>query len=174
MEDEIIFKVLTSNDLEQYKKVRISCLTKFPDNFGTTTLEEIASYPNRFTNIINFPCSDGFIYGAFRFTNLIGICGFIKEGREKTTHRGEIIQVFLEQEYWCKGIGEKLVRLTVNKAFERPEIDQVTLTAVKTNAKAGRLYEKLGFKTYGVLENYFKDKKNSWSQIFMYFKREDL
>lgn len=50
----------------------------------------------------------------------------------------------------------------------------MTLTAVKTNAKAGRLYEKLGFKTYGVLENYFKDKKNSWSQIFMYFKREDL
>jgi len=45
MEDEIIFKVLTSNDLEQYKKVRISCLTKFPDNFGTTTLEEIASSP---------------------------------------------------------------------------------------------------------------------------------
>jgi RimJ/RimL family protein N-acetyltransferase len=174
MESEIIFKVLTSNDVEQYKKIRLNCLTKFPDNFGTRAREELASYPNKFISIVNFPSSDGFIYGAFRLNDLIGICGFIKEGREKTAHRGEIVQVFLEPEYWGKGIGEKLLRLTVDKAFEDAEIDQLTLSAVKTNAKAALLYEKLGFKTYGVLENYFKDKNGSTSQIFMYLKREDL
>jgi ribosomal protein S18 acetylase RimI-like enzyme len=174
MENEIIFKILTSNDVEQYKEIRLSCLTKFPDNFGTSAREELGSYPNKFTDIVNCPCPDGFIYGAFRLNNLVGICGFIKEGREKTAHRGEIVQVFLEPEYWGKGIGEKLLRLTVDKAFEGPEIDQLTLSAVKTNAKAALLYEKLGFKTYGVLENYFKDKNHSSPQIFMYLKREDL
>lgn len=174
MKNEIIFKVLTLNDVEEYKKIRLSCLTKFPDNFGTTAREELESYPNKFINIINSPSSDGFLYGACRLNDLVGICGFIKEGREKTSHRGEIVQVFLEPEYWGQGIGEKLLRLTVTKAFEYPEIDQLTLSAVKSNAKAALLYEKLGFKTYGVLENYFKDENRSWSQIFMCFKREDL
>jgi RimJ/RimL family protein N-acetyltransferase len=172
--NEIVFKVLTSNDLEEYKKIRLSCLTKFPDNFGTRAWEELATYPNRFTNIVNSPGAEGFIYGAFKSDDLIGICGFIKEGREKTAHRGEIVQVFLEPEYWGKGIGEKLLWLTVAKAFECPEIDQLTLSAVKTNAKAAILYEKVGFKTYGVMDNYFKDKDRSWSQIFMCLKREDL
>jgi RimJ/RimL family protein N-acetyltransferase len=174
MENEIVFKVLSSNDVKQYREIRLSCLTKFPDDFGTTSREELASYSNRFIDIVNSPCSDGFIYGVFRLNKLVGICGFIKEGREKTAHRGEIIQVFLEPDYWGKGIGEKLLRLAVGKAFEYPEIDQLTLSAVKTNAKAALLYEKLGFKTYGVLENYFKDKGHSTSQIFMFLKREDL
>jgi RimJ/RimL family protein N-acetyltransferase len=173
MENEIIFRVLTSDDVKEYKKIRLSCLSKFPDNFGTTAREEVESYPNKFINAVNFPCSDGFFYGAFRSNDLVGICGFIKEGREKTAHRGEIAQVFLEPEYWGKGIGEKLLRLTVSKAFEYPEVDQLILSAVKTNAKAALLYEKIGFKTYGVLENYFKHKDHSSSQIFMYLKRED-
>jgi RimJ/RimL family protein N-acetyltransferase len=171
MENEIVFKVLTSNDIEAYKKIRLNCLTKFPDNFGTTAWEELASYPNKFINIVNFPCSDGFIYGAFWLDELVGICGFIKEGREKTAHRGEIVQVYLEPEYWGKGIGEKLLQLTIGKAFECRETDQLTLSAVKTNAKATSLYEKAGFKTYGVLDNYFKNENHSWSQVFMCLKR---
>jgi RimJ/RimL family protein N-acetyltransferase len=174
MENETIFKVLTSNDVEYYKEIRRHCLTNFPDNFGTSAREELESYPNKFINIINAPSSGGFIYGVFRSDDLIGICSFIKEGREKTAHRGEIGQVFIQKEYWGKGIGEKLLRLTVSKAFEYPEIDQLTLTAVEANNKAALLYEKLGFKTYGVLQNYFKDKDRSWSQIFMYLKRADF
>src|SRR5690349_20465759 len=100
MENEITFKVLTSNDIEAYKGIRFNCLSNFPDNFGTSACEELESYPNKFIDMLNSPSDDGFIYGAFRSGNLIGICGFVKDGRKKADQRGEIVQVFLKKEYW--------------------------------------------------------------------------
>lgn len=55
-----------------------------------------------------------------------------------------------DADYRGKGYGEKVTRFIVNFGFDRLNLNKVTLTVLKTNAKAAALYEKLGFVHEGV------------------------
>lgn len=169
----INFRLLDSKDRESYRQIRLECLTNYPEFFGDTYEEEINAHTLRFDKALRSSDSVSFLMGAFSEDSLIGISGFIQDGRMKASHRGDLVQVYIDPSFSRHGIGSELVGLTIAKAFENKLIDQLLLSVVYTNEKAINLYKKYGFVPYGKLENYFKQGDNSWDQLFMVLTRED-
>ena len=171
--DGILFKKLTSDHIDAYKKIRRECILNYPNNFGTKACE-LDNYDKKYKDIINHSSSGSFVMGAFDSNKLIGITGFLREGRKKAQHRGELVQVYVDPKYSGKGIGTRLILHTLEEAFQNIEIEQILLSAVRSNDAATRMYEKIGFKIYGIVEQYFKDNNEYWDQIFMTLNRKDF
>jgi ribosomal protein S18 acetylase RimI-like enzyme len=165
---QIIFRQLIPTDHDEYKRVRLESLKQYPDNFGTTYEEELHSGYLKLDDAIKFPGDNKFAFGAFSpEEKLIGICGFIAETRSKARHRGEITQMYVENQYTRRGIGGILLQLVINKAFDNKQIEQITLGVVYSNENAVKLYKQLGFIEYGRLENYFRSGTQYFTQSFL-------
>lgn len=168
----ISFRQLGKNDAPIYRKIRLDCLKNFPDNFGSTFDEESKVNELKFETYLKEENTDNFMFGAFNGENLIGVCGFSRETRNKTKHRGEIVQMYVNPDYSGKNIGFDLLQKTVEKALESLEIEQIVLSLVAENQGANKLYKKIGFVEYGFLQNYFKQGERYWNQRFMVLQRE--
>ena len=114
---DITYKLLSKEHIQQYRKVRLESLLVFPDNYGTTYDEEYNKPFLLLENNIAQNDNENFMYGAFDNVTLIGICGFVKGDRFRAFHRGDIVHMFVNPAYSGKGIGEKLLRLSVEKVF---------------------------------------------------------
>ena len=169
----INFRLLNSKDRESYKQIRLESLTNYPDFFGDTYEEEISAHTLRFEKALRSSDSISFLLGAFSDDSLIAISGFIHDGRMKSSHRGDLVQIYVDPSFSSHGIGSELVRLTIAKAFESNLIDQLLLGIDCKNEKAIKLYKKHGFVQYGKLENYFKQGDDSWDQLFLVLTRKD-
>lgn len=167
----ITFRRLNRKDKANYRKIRAECLQKFPDNFGSTFKEESRLKELKFEVFLKEENADNFMFGAFDGESLSGICGFSRESRLKTKHRGEIVQMYVKPQYTGKNIGFDLLQKTIEAAFENAEAEQIILSVVADNKGANKLYEKLGFVEYGLLENYFKQGETYWHQQFMVLNR---
>lgn len=127
----------------------------------------------KFESYIESDSSDHFMFGAFDNDTLIGITGFERMPRQRAMHRGEVVQVYVDPGYRGHNVGEKLVRSVVEHAFTLDGIEQVQLSLIAGNRAGERLYEKIGFRTYGIQPNYFKMVDRYTDQQFMQlFKNE--
>jgi len=169
---QIIYRLLNSTDRDSYSRIRLECLTNYPDYFGDSYEEEINTGQSKFEKTFLLGNDHSFLYGAFSQGILIGISGFIQQKRIKTGHRGDLVQVYVDPSFSGRGIGSRLIALTIAKAFDNIFIDQILLSVVLSNDKATRFYKKYGFVLYGVIKNYFKTADHSWTQIFMTLTRQ--
>jgi len=170
---KILYRLLTVQDAASYHSIRLECLKNYPNNFGDTYEEEQRISSSRFLSELSQKQNHSFWYGAFDDQQLVGIAGFIQEKRLKTRHRGSLVQVYTSPSHSNMGIGNSLIKLTIEKAFENPEIEQILLSVVYTNEKAISLYKRFGFAEYGLIEDYFKSGEVYSSQLFMTLKRYD-
>ena len=156
-----------------YRELRLSGLKNAPQYFGSTYEEEILDSKLMFEMYIKIDSPDHVMFGAFDGERLIGITGFNRMARKRAMHRGEVVQVYVEPNYRGQNIGEKLIRSVLEYAFRLDGIEQVQLSVIAGNQKAITLYEKLGFKTFGVQSRYFKAGDIYMDQQFMQlFKSE--
>src|SRR6185369_14635985 len=118
--------------------------------FGSTYEEEVLNPKLKFETFIENDSPGHFIFGAFDAGKLIGITGFTRMNRKRDQHRGELVQVYLDANYRGQNIGEKLIRSVVEYAFTMDGLEQIQLSAVASNQSAIKLYEKVGFRTFGV------------------------
>lgn len=167
MVNEIKFRKVSTSEMEDYHKLRLNCLKDFPQNFGTLYKEEIESANFKFDKIINQKATTDFLMGAFKNDELIGICGFIQEKREKTKHIGAISGMYVLTEFSGQKIGTGLLDATIKLAFGNSEIEQIMLAVTGKNQSAKHLYEKFNFTEYGRLPQYFKFNNEYETQILM-------
>jgi len=82
-------------------------------------------------------------------------------GLYKIDHRvrsAEFAIMIGNMDWWGKGIGEKTTIAVIDYGFKQLNLHRVYLSVLKTNDRAIALYEKLGFKTEGVLrDEQFRD-----------------
>lgn len=169
---EIAYRKLQPEDAGRYRALRLDCLKRFPEAFGSTYDEEAMLPKLRFEALIEECASDSFMVGAFSDGILIGIAGFRRAERRKARHRGEIVQMYVDPIYRGQRIGESLLRMVIAMAFTLKGIEQVELGVVSNNVSAIALYEKIGFQICGIQKNYFKEGTKYWNQQFMQFSRE--
>lgn len=168
----VIFKKVEIHEIAQYHKIRLDCLRNFPQNFGTRYIDEKKAANFKFDNIIAQQSGTDFLTGAFYNEELIGICGFIQEKREKTKHIGEISGMYVTPEFSGQKIGAELIATTIQFAFDNPDLEQIILAVVDKNQRAQNLYRKFGFVEYGRLNHYFKLDGEYETQVFMTLKRK--
>lgn len=169
----IIIRKLQPHETSIYRQIRLECLKTSPDNFGSTYEEEVLNPKLRFEIYIENNSPDHVMFGAFDDDKLIGITGFNRMDRQRAMHRGEVVQVYVNSNYRGQNVGEKLLRSVIEHGFSLDGIEQIQLSVIAGNQTAIRLYEKIGFKTFGKQQNYFKVRDGYLDQQFMQLFKSD-
>jgi len=81
---------------------------------------------------------------------LAGIVGCSHEPREKNRHKGFVFGMIVAPEHRRRGIGTALLAHLIDAARREPGLLQLTLTVTDTNRAARTLYERAGFRSFGV------------------------
>lgn len=167
--DNIIYRVLTINDLEEYKRIRLELLKLEDENFGSSYEEEssfnIEMWRNRLTK------SYIVAFGAFINDDLIGIALGVSNPRKKMKHISTINSVYVAPKHRGLGIARKLL-VTLISYLEANSIEIIRLSVVTTNASALKLYKSLGFSSYGIEEGTFKVNERLVDQNLMVRKTQ--
>ncbi|WP_223703582.1 GNAT family N-acetyltransferase [Sutcliffiella deserti] len=143
-----MIKLLTPDDAANYRKLRLEALNNSPEAFSSS-YEEEKEYPlETFKNRMNF--QHIFTFGAFDEKRLIGTVTLICETKAKIKHRAHIVAMYVGAEHRKSGIGRALMKEAIGKAKGLGEIEQLHLSVMATNEPAKKLYQSLGFTTYGV------------------------
>lgn len=169
----IQIRKLQPGEAALYRETRLACLKNAPDRFGSTYEEEARTPKLKFEVFIEKAASEQFMFGAFDQEQLIGIVGFERVERQRARHRGEVVQMYVDEHYRGQNIGEKLLRSLIEQAFQLEGIEQLQLSVISGNQAAIKLYEKIGFKAFGLQPRYFKVGNHYMDLQFMQlFKSE--
>ena len=163
----ITIKLLDETDTAEYRRARLECLRLYPENFGSAYEDEVLKQELFFEKQLKSKAKDSFMFGAFNLDRCIGLCGFLRESRSRTAHRGEVIQMFVHPDHHGSGIGKKLLVSAIDKGWQIEGIEQIALSVVSSNVRAIEFYRNFGFAVYGELKNCFKLNGKYLNQTFM-------
>lgn len=170
---KIVYRSLNPSESKIYRDIRLECLQKAKENFGSTYEESVNNPELFFETAIKNSDEYNKIYGAFDDEELIAICGYRRESSAKTRHKALLVQVYTKPEYRGKNISYGLMKYMIDKLFEDETVQQITLGVVSDNISAAKVYERLGFKEYGLHKNYFKDGEIYRHERLMMLEREE-
>ena len=170
----ITVRKLHPDESALYRAIRLHCLKTEPDHFGSTFEEESSMLRLKFESWIEQDDSDHIMFGALDGEKLAGIVGFIRQERQRARHRGEVVQMYVDASYRGQRLGESLLRGLLNQAFTLDGVEQAQLSVVAHNQAAIRLYERIGFRAFGVQPNYFKVGVHYYDQRFMQLMKGDF
>ncbi len=171
--ENIKYRKLKPEESEKYRLLRLESLQKYPNSFGSKYEDEREKTKLAFENYIEESNPECIIVGALKNDKLIGICGFYRHQDQRKKHRGEIIQMYVQQEYQGNNVGYDLLKATVSIAFELKNIEQIELEVMTDNKAANRIYEKIGFKECGIQQKFYKKDGNYFNQRLMILCRDD-
>lgn len=103
---------------------------------------------------------------AFLDGEHVGNCTFYPVGSQLRLQHRCAMAIALYKNYWGLGIGEHLMRISLEQAKEIG-YEQVELDAVTENEGAIHLYRKLGFEPYGTLKNALKYQDGTYADTLM-------
>lgn len=141
-------RALEPGDWEAYNALREEALNEVPTAFGATNTEEVAYRKARFEAMEGHPCN--FILGAFAEGSMLGMIGFVRWEKVKIRHKAAIWGMYVRSAAQRQGIGRQLMEAALEKAKRQEGLRQIHLEVNAANVAALRLYEALGFHSYGL------------------------
>ena len=136
---------LTPADATLYRSLRLRALRDHPDAF-TSSYEDDRDQPLEGAAA---RLAGHAFWGAYERAELVGIVGLEREGRAKNRHKATVVGMYVAPESAGQGVGRALMEALV--AHARAEgIASLVLTVTAGNAHAQRLYERAGFRSFGV------------------------
>lgn len=137
------------DDAPAYRAIRHEALANHPEAFVSSA----ESFAQKSDAEIRETLSALTVFGAILPDgSLGGINAFLRPEGIKERHRGWMIQVYVRPEYRGSGMAQALVEHLVHHASS--QVLQVHLGVWSENVPAIKLYERLGFETYGTEPRY--------------------
>ena len=131
------------DELEDFREIRLEALKQAPEAFGSVyevdSLKPMSAFAERISNSL--------IFAAYMEDRIVGMAGLKPETGPKDLHKGFIWGVYVRADARQYGIAAALMQHLLEAGKEI--VEQLTLTVVKENLAAIRLYQKLGFTIYG-------------------------
>jgi len=162
---EIIIRDASLADAEQYRELRLFALkdspTAFSADYETNARQSLSFWKNKLK-----PEEHSIIFVAEHDNQLIGMTGIHKGDSSKTKHSAGIWGVFIHPEWRGLRIAEGLIEICCEWAKLR-EVQIVKLATVATNESAIRLYERMGFTTYGKEPDALRVMNHYYDEIYM-------
>ncbi|KEK22909.1 GNAT family N-acetyltransferase [Bacillus gaemokensis] len=145
-----MIRVLSDLDAAQYWNLRLQALQVNPEAF-VTTYEEAMQKENPIEEVAkNLNSKSSYTFGAFNDENqLMGVVTLLTEQKSAFKHKGHLVAMYVDPQGRGKGFAKGLIRGLVEKA-RGLEIEQINLGVVSDNKVAKKLYQSLGFTTYGI------------------------
>ena len=171
--ENIEYRKLRPEESRKYRLLRLESLQEYPNSFGSKYEVESQKTKLAFEKFIEESNPDCLIVGALKNDKLIGICGFYRHQDQHRKHRGELIQMYVQQEYQGKSVGYALLKATVSIGFELENLEQIELEVMTDIKAANRIYEKVGFEECGIRPKFYKKEENYLDQRLMILYRDD-
>ena len=162
---------LVDSDLPQYRELMLHAYATEPAAFVSTPEERAAESDDWWTRRIADPDGQSLAFGAFKDGRLVGTAAIEFLTRSKVRHRARLIGMFVHESHRGSGAGAELVRAVLGAASARPETRIVALTVTEGNTAAIQLYERCGFRPFGVepmaiaTADGYKPKVHMWVPI---------
>ena len=163
----ISIRALTPEDAPAYWKFRLEALECAPMAFGESadehrakSVELIARRPG--------PRDDCFVMAAFDGrVRMVGTAGFGRYPGLKELHKARVWGVYVAEAFRGQGIGRMLMNELLSRARLAVGIEQAILTVALTQTAAKRLYESLGFESFGREPRALRIGDNSVDEEYM-------
>ena len=140
-------RALAAPDLSAFRPLRLDALRLHPRAYGSSYEEEV-EYSLE-TMGARWPVAPGVMLGGFVGDRLVGFTGLRVEPRVKTRHKGFIYTVYVDQAFRGLGLATGLVE-AATAAARNAGLRFVMLTVAIGNDDARRIYDRLGFRTFGI------------------------
>lgn len=157
----IEIKILSKNELKDFRTIRLSALEKAPKMFGSTYTAEVEKPLIFFEACL----SNSTVFGVYHKDEIIGLATFTKQISAKSSHKGYLTSVFIEPQFQKKGVATRLLTSVVE--YSKKHVEQILLSVADDNKAAVHLYKKFGFETYGIEKKALKDNEKYIDNILM-------
>lgn len=154
-------KILSINDLKDFRDIRLSALEKAPKMFGSTYSVELEKPLIYFEACL----SSSTVFGVYINDDIIGLATLTQEVGAKFSHKAYLSSVFIEPAFQQKGIASLLLSAVVE--YSKKHVEQILLTVAHDNKFAIQLYQKFGFEIYGIEKKALKDNEIYIDEILM-------
>ena len=154
-------KILSVDESNDFRTIRLSALEKSPEMFGSTYIAEVEKPLVFFKSCL----SSSTVFGAYYKNKIIGLATLTQENGIKFSHKASLSSVFIEPEFQEKGVASILLSAIIE--YSEKHVEQILLTVADDNKPAIHLYKKFGFETYGIETQAMKVNGQYTDEILM-------
>jgi ribosomal protein S18 acetylase RimI-like enzyme len=143
-------RLLTASDAESWWHLRLEALRNDSPSFADSAEEHAATTLDMARErLANGDPAENFVLGLFEDGKLTATAGFYRYTHLKERHKGHIWGVYVRPESRGKGVARALMQEIIRRAQTMNGLEQILLVA-SAHLPARKLYETLGFQSYGV------------------------
>jgi RimJ/RimL family protein N-acetyltransferase len=139
---------LTPADASAFQALRLAALQEAPSAFGSSYEEERDLSASTIEERLTARPDRG-PFGAFEDDALVGLIALGRENMNKLAHKALIWGMYVTPSARGRGVGRALLLEALSFARSVPGIRQVNLCVNASNERAIRVYESVGFKSFG-------------------------
>ena len=136
--------LLTPDDVDIARRIRLEALQNNPEAFGSSYAEEVLYSNDKFREILVRVK----IFGLFCNDKIVGSVGFEVESMKKLAHNGCITGMYVTPAHRGNGAGSMLLKAVVE--YAKGHVMQLYLYCISEGKGAIKFYEKHGFVTCGI------------------------
>jgi RimJ/RimL family protein N-acetyltransferase len=145
MEPQI--RILTAEDARELFALRRDALLDSPFAFLASPSDDVAASEAAVSEMLKrAPTSVVF---AASTPQLVGMLGLNRPHHVKAAHKANLWGMYVAPAWRKHGLGEKLLEAAISYARTLPGVSTVRLSVSGSASAARRLYEKIGFKSWG-------------------------
>jgi GNAT superfamily N-acetyltransferase len=158
---------LTPRDASDFRALRLRALQEHPQAF-TSSWEEEREAPLDAVRL-RLARDEMRFWGAFEQGALCGMVGLERETRAKNRHKGTVVAMYVATEQAGRGVGRALLDALIAEA-KGAGLELLVLTVTEGSGSAARLYERCGFRSFGIEPRAIKVDGRAWAKNHMYLE----
>ena len=143
-------RLFTEQDAQALWDLRVLALETDPWSFVDSPEELRAISAEEFAARLRADHAENFIVGAFEHDSAVGMVGCYQEVPLKRRHKAWIWGVFVTPSARGRGIAKSLMRAAIQRAKSITGLEMLLLTVGVGQPVPRKLYESLGFRSFGI------------------------
>ena len=163
-----LIRPLTAADVQPYKSLRDEALECAPESFSSDHAASVNRPASAYAPRFGAPASGHFFLGAFAPDGpLLGCIGCERELLPQQRHSARLVSMMVAPAAQRRGIGQQLLVACIHQAEQVAGLEQLTLTVTASNPHVVRLYERAGFRAWGLLPRAIVVQGAGYDQLHM-------
>ena len=156
---------------EAYVQIRQRMLREEPWSFGSSPADDLDQERQRTCELL---ADDHWAYLAATLGDaIVSTARLVRANRPKQMHVAAIVSVWTDPAFRGRGLATRVLLAAIDVARGWPGIELIELSVSERSEPARRLYESLGFKTWGVQPDAMRVDGMSAAEHYMQLAIDD-